>query len=139
MKFSIAIYASPTTPELALSALSFAEGAIARGHEIYRLFFFSDGVLNGVALPDLKPADAGEALCKRWQDLIGEHHLDAVVCVSSAKKRGVFAQDSVAQDSVGRDEGASNCLRVADGFTIGGLGQLIDATVNSDRVITFGN
>lgn len=129
MKFSIAVYASPSTPELAQSALNFAEAVLAQGHEIYRLFFFNEGVLNAVALPDLKSADAGDALCKRWQKLIGEQQLDAVVCVSSAKKRGIVAQD----------DGAANSLRIADGFTISGLGQLVDAAVNADRLITFGN
>lgn len=130
MKFSLAIYASPGSPDLASTALGFAEALVNQGHEIYRLFFFNDGVLNGAALPDSKAASGNSSSpLERWQQLIQKHKLDAVVCVTSAKKRGIVAQDSA----------EANRLTVADGFTIGGLGQLIDAAVNSDRMITFGN
>jgi tRNA 2-thiouridine synthesizing protein D len=120
MKFAIAVYASPTASDSALTALRFAESVVEQGHELYRLFFFHEGVMNGAALP-------GEALSQAWQRLIRKHQVDAVVCVTSAKKRGMGATN----DSAG--------LTVAEGFTIGGLGQLIDAAVNADRLITFGD
>ncbi len=131
MKFSLAIYASP---DLASTALGFAEALVDQGHEIYRLFFFNEGVLNGAALPQAKSAGASSSSpLERWQGLIQKHELDAVVCVTSAQKRGIVPGDAN-QNSAG-----ANYLSVAEGFTIGGLGQLIDATVNSDRIITFGN
>lgn len=134
MKFSIAVYASPASSELALTALQFAEGVVKQGHEIYRLFFFNEGVLNGVALPGDKPTEnSSTSLCERWQRLIHDHGLDAVVCVTSAKKRGIVERDGPGATS------NTPGLPVADGFTISGLGQLIDAAVNSDRMITFGN
>lgn len=126
MKLSIAVYASPKTPGVALSALRFAEAVLQQGHEIYRLFFFNEGVLNGVALGD----EGGESsLLEGWKQVIARHRIDAVICVTSAKKRGI-AEGPVA--------GAAG-LVLAEGFTIGGLGQLIDAAVTSDRLITFGN
>ncbi|MCW8193477.1 sulfurtransferase complex subunit TusD [Proteobacteria bacterium 005FR1] len=122
MKFSLAIYAGPSTPELCSTALQFAEALLAKGHSIYRLFFFSDGVLNAVPGP-------GAPLFERWQHLILDNQLDAVVCVTSAKHRGIEARPGEAGSS----------LRLGEGFVIGGLGQLIDATVHSDRLVTFGS
>lgn len=130
MKFAIAIYAPPSSQDQARAALEFAEAVVSQGHNIYRLFFFNDGVLNGVALESGTGTEP--PLWQRWQRLVQAHNLDAVVCVTSAKKRGVVGQDATQSPD-------SPCLPVADGFTIGGLGQLIDAAVNADRMITFGN
>lgn len=123
MNFSLAIYAGPSNTEPCLSALQFAETLCEEGHHIYRLFFFSDGVLNAVP-------SAGAPLFARWQALIKTRELDAVICVTSAKRRGIEAAPAI--------KGGSS-LAPGEGFTIGGLGQLIDAAVNSDRLITFGN
>jgi tRNA 2-thiouridine synthesizing protein D len=122
MRFSLAIYAGPSTPEPCLSALQFAETLVEQGHSIYRLFFFSDGVLNAVS-------SGGAPLFPRWQTLVRAQQLDAVVCVTSAKRRGIEASPA--------HDGTS--LGLGEGFVIGGLGQLIDAAVNSDRLITFGD
>lgn len=120
MKFSLAIYAGPSTPELCSTALQFAEAVLAKGHSIYRLFFFSDGVLNAVPGP-------GAPLFQHWRALIEANEVDAVVCVTSAKHRGIEATST------------GTSLQLGEGFVIGGLGQLIDAAVHSDRLITFGN
>ena len=54
-----------------------------------------------------------------------------MVCVSSAIKRGVINQQEAE-----RHELAATSLR--DSSEIAGLGQLIDAAINSDRVVNFG-
>lgn len=122
MKYALAIYAGPSTPEDCATALQFAEALVDKGHTIYRLFFFSDGVLNAVPGP-------GAPLFDRWRALITSHQLDAVVCVTSARHRGIEAAPVE----------AGSALAIGEGFVIGGLGQLIDAAVHSDRLITFGN
>lgn len=128
MKFSIVVHASPTAGDSALTAFRFAESVVDQGHDIYRLFFFNAGVFNGVVL-----AGDAESLPRRWQELIRGHNIDAVVCVTSAKKRGIGAPEDA------REENSPTPLAVADGFTIGGLGQLVDAAVHSDRLMTFGD
>lgn len=120
MYFAIAIYRSPEDAA-AKAALSFSRELLAQGHSLYRLFFFSDGVLNGV--PNHNP------LFSDWQNLISEHQVDALLCVTSAKKRGIVEAASAT--------GSSSALVPGAGFVIGGLGQLIDAAVHADRIVTF--
>jgi len=63
--------------------------------------------------------------------LIHSQGIDAVVCIAAGLRRGVL--DEVEQE---RYEKTGNNL--SKGFTLSGLGQLIDAGTNSDRLITFG-
>ncbi len=130
MKFSLAIYAAPYATEGSASAYRFACAAIAQGHEIYRLFFYSDGVHNANALA-APPQDEAQ-LPQQWQVLARENNIDVVVCIASALRRGVLNQEEAQR----YDKSAFN---LAEGFEISGLGQLVDAAVHSDRVITFGN
>ena len=129
MKFSVVIHSAPYASEGAHSALRFCETLIAEGHEIYRLFFFRSGVhnLSGLAVVGQDECD----LPARWQRLIAGQGLDAVACVTSALKRGILDE----QESRRYEKSAHNLSACA---SIGGLGQLVDAIENSDRVINFG-
>lgn len=117
MKFSLAIYAAPAAPA-ARTALDFVDASLAAGHDIYRLFFLSEGVTNALV-------DEPSSLAGRWAELITRKQLDAVVCVNSAQQHGISV------------DGRSGRTLVS-GFVIGGLAQLIDGALNADRFITFG-
>ncbi len=125
MKFTIAIYCSPLDSEKSETGFRFAQTIISQGHSIYRLFFFSEGVLNAANVSPLS---------LRWQELITANDIDAIVCVASADKHGV-TQAALEADS---DPLAREKV-LMPGFQIGGLGQLIDASIHSDRIISFGN
>ncbi|MEK7258662.1 MAG: sulfurtransferase complex subunit TusD, partial [Pseudomonadota bacterium] len=85
MKLTIVVHSAPTS-QSAWSAYHFTRAALDAGHEIYRLFFYGDGVLNNNAL---SVAPQGEFdLVQAWRTLIADHGLDAISCVSSALKRG---------------------------------------------------
>jgi len=129
MKYSLAIYGAPYSSQAAETAFSFAQAAIARGHHIYRLFFYLDGVHNASNLAT-PPQDETD-IPARWQQLIKTHQIDAVVCIAAGLRRGLL--DEVEQQ---RYEKPSNNL--SDSFTLSGLGQLIDAGTQSHRLITFG-
>lgn len=129
MKYSLAIYGAPYSSQAADTAFKFAEAAIARGHQIYRLFFYLDGVHNASNLAT-PPQDEND-IPARWHELIQSHNIDAVVCIAAGLRRGVL--DEVEQE---RYEKPGHNL--GEGFTLSGLGQLVDAGTNSDRLITFG-
>lgn len=130
MKLSIAIYGAPHTSEASESAYRFARACYTRGHQVTRIFFYRDGVHNASNLA-LPPQDETSYL-QRWQDLAKEHQIDLVVCVAAALRRGI-----VNKEEAERYELPAHNL--AEGFEISGLGQLLDAAVNSDRLITFGH
>lgn len=125
--FCLIIQGAPSS-SASLSALNFAKAVIGSGHQIHRLFFFQDGVLNACA-NIVAPQDELH-LPKAWQQLIRSNALDAVVCATSALKRGIV--DETESDRY--ELGGSTML---EGFTLSGLGQLVEAGLEADRVINF--
>jgi tRNA 2-thiouridine synthesizing protein D len=129
VKFTVIVHSAPYASEGAHSALRFCEALLTEGHEIYRLFFFRDGVHN---LNRLSVVGQDEVnLQERWESLIESHHIDTIACVTSALKRGVIDE----QEARRYEKSASSLSSHA---SIAGLGQLIDATNKSDRVLNFG-
>ncbi len=129
MKFSIVLYAAPYSSEAAATALKFAKALLGQGHTIYRLFFFNDGVHAANRFATVAHNEI--SLQQQWDSFITQHEIDSVVCVTSAFKRGVLDEQEAKrqQFEVASMYGSSE---------IAGLGQLIDAAVNSDRLVNFG-
>ena len=129
MKFGIMVTSGPYQHQASDSAYHFARAALARGHEVSRVFFYHDGVNNGTRLTT--PPQDERNVVERWSALSEEHGLDLVVCVAAAQRRGIVDGDEAKRH--GKD--ADN---IAPGFRISGLGQLIEAAIESDRLVTFG-
>ena len=92
-------------------------------------FFFGDGVHNTSKLTVVAQDDTNWQ--QQWNKLIELQNLDSVVCVTSAIKRGIIDEAESARHELG-------AVSLSSSSEISGLGQLIDATINSDRVINFG-
>ena len=129
MRFTVVVQSAPFAGTAAANACDTVASLLRQGHEVFRLFFYRDGVFNASAtavppqnLPDL-PA--------QWQALIENHALDAVICVSSALQRGILTEGEAS-----RYEKAGSTIQ--QGFTLGGLGLLVEALDEADRVLTFG-
>ena len=119
MKIAILVNEGPFTHQASDSAYQFAKAAVEKGHEVMRVFFYHDGVNNGNRLSE--PQSDDRNLVKLWSELADEHGTDLVVCVAAALRRGI-------KDEI-----------LAAGFRISGLGQLIEAGVESDRLVVFGD
>jgi tRNA 2-thiouridine synthesizing protein D len=130
MKFSILVNEGPYTHEAADTAYQFTKAALEKGHQIFRVFFYHDGVNNGTRLTT--PPQDDRNIVKRWTELAEKHQLDLVVCVAAAQRRGIADADEAKRN--GKD--ADN---IAPGFRISGLGQLIEAGIQADRLVTFGD
>ena len=129
MKFALAVYGAPANSQAPQSALHFARALVAGGHEIVRLFFYQDGVNTAMAIA--RPPQDEADLPAQWQAFIQEQQLDAVVCIAAALRRGVVDQTEAERYQLP----ASN---LRDGYELSGLGQLVDAALVADRVVTFG-
>jgi tRNA 2-thiouridine synthesizing protein D len=130
LKFGILINEGPYQHQASDSAYQFTKAALEKGHEIFRVFFYNDGVNNGTRF-GVPPQD-DRNITKLWQDLAEKYDLDLVVCVAAAQRRGILDEDEAKRH--GKD--GSN---IADRFRISGLGQLIEAGIQSERLVTFGD
>ncbi len=129
MNFSVVILGAPYSSQSAATAYRFTEALLAKGHSVYRLFFYHDGVHNGSELAVSPQDETSTAEC--WHQLIADYQLDAVVCIASALRRGVLNSD----EAVRYDKG---CANLRSYFAVVGLGDLVEAAQQSDRLITFG-
>jgi tRNA 2-thiouridine synthesizing protein D len=130
MKFGIQINEGPYQHQAADTAYQFTKAALDKGHEVYRVFFYHDGVNNGTRLTT--PPQDDRHITNRWIDLAEKYDLDLVVCVAAAQRRGVVDADEAKRH--GKD--ATN---LAPRFRISGLGQLVEAGIQSDRLVVFGD
>ncbi|MBU6207879.1 MAG: sulfurtransferase complex subunit TusD [Alphaproteobacteria bacterium] len=130
MRFAVLVNEGPYTHQASDSAIKFCKAALAKGHEIFRVFFYHDGVNNGTRLT--VPPQDDRNLQKEWSALAEAHKLDLVVCIAAAQRRGILDANEAKRQ--GKD--ADN---IAPGFRISGLGQLIEAGIDADRLVTFGD
>ncbi len=119
MKLAILVNEGPFTHQASDSAYRFAEAALAKGHEIGRVFFYNDGVNNANKLSEPQTDDRN--LVALWSKLGQEHGIDLVVCIAAALRRGI--KEEILQE----------------GFRISGLGQLVEAGIENDRLVVFGD
>lgn len=103
--------------------------ALREGHSIYSVFFYHEGSYNGAAARSV-PRDEFD-LPAAWRALIREHGINAVMCVAAAVRRGMLDVDEAAR--------LDTTPTLAPEFTLAGLGELVEACEQADRVVTFGN
>jgi tRNA 2-thiouridine synthesizing protein D len=130
MKLAIQINEGPYQHQASDSAYFFTKGALEKGHEVFRVFFYHDGVNNGTRLTT--PPQDDRHIVNRWAELAEQHDLDLVVCVAAAQRRGIVDEGEAKRN--GKD--ATN---IHPNFRISGLGQLIEAAIQSERLVVFGD
>jgi tRNA 2-thiouridine synthesizing protein D len=121
MKFAVQVNAHPDTSRAADHAYQFTKAAIAKRHEVIRVFFYFDGVLTGAMPVTAYPERRFDTAA--WSQLARDHQLDLVLCVSAAERRGLGCGETFRE--------------VAPGFRLGGLGQWVDACLCAERVVVF--
>ncbi|RDE24704.1 sulfurtransferase complex subunit TusD [Motiliproteus coralliicola] len=129
MKFAIVVNGSPSSSQAAATALRFTEAALHQGVDVLRVFFYGESVLTANRLTH--PPQDETNLTQRWQQLASDHDVELIVCIAAAVRRGVMDE----REAKRYEHTADN---LADGFELSGLGQLVDASIGADRVITFG-
>ena len=119
MKIRLLVNEGPYNHQAADTAYQFARAVIAKGHQVQRVFFYNDGVNNASKLTE--PPQDDRHIVNRWSKLAEEHGIDLVVCVAAGLRRGLVDDN------------------LAPGFRISGLGQLVEAGIESDRLVVFGD
>lgn len=129
MKYVIQVNASPYASHAGLSAYRFIQAALQQNHQILQVFFYQEGIGHGLRYAS--PPDDEMNLPAAWSAMAQSHHIDLLICISAAQRRGLLCADEA------RRQGAQDD-HLAVGFRIGGLGQWLEATLAADRVIVFG-
>lgn len=100
----------PELTESSQSAWRFCSAALTKEHQIIRVFFLHDAT---------HQAFSNNALSDAWHALSQQHNFSLEVCVTAIDKLGMHEDD------------------LQQGFSARGLGQLVDASIQADRTVTF--
>jgi tRNA 2-thiouridine synthesizing protein D len=130
MKLGIQVNEGPYTHEASVTALNFIKAALEKGHEIFRVFFYHDGVNNGTNFATPPQDDIN--IQKEWSEIAAANNIDLVVCVAAAQRRGIVDEGEM-------ERNGKSGMNIMDGFRISGLGQLIEAGIECDRLVVFGD
>jgi tRNA 2-thiouridine synthesizing protein D len=114
LRIDLLIQGDPLASGAPCRALGFARAAFDTGHRIGRVFFYKDAVAigNRFASDDLGVRDG-------WTQLAASNGFELAICIAAAARRGIVAES------------------LADGFAIVGLGQLVEAMEESERLVSF--
>jgi tRNA 2-thiouridine synthesizing protein D len=112
---TIIIYEAPYAKERALSALRFAWTADLEGHKV-RIWLFENGVY--LAKKGQKPAQGLTNYGQTLEELL-KGGVEVKACVVCAEARGLTQTD------------------LMEGVKVATVHELVEWTVNSDKVITF--
>ena len=121
MKIGLLVLGSPVGTYSCHSAYETAVEILNQRHTLHRVFFYQDAALIGNNKSE--PVNSTDRIQDDWIALAKEHNLDLTVCVSAAQRRGIVESSS-----------ESNLV---EGFSISGLGQLVEAMLVCDRIVTF--
>jgi len=128
MKINVLITGAAYSTQSAYSALQFCYSAVAQGHSISQVFFYQDAVTQASRL--IVPLGDEFNCIDEWARFAEQHDTQLVVCVSAAERRGILNRDQA--DEFSKD--ANNAHPI---FQVEGLGSLHDASLSSDRMVTF--
>ena len=117
MKAAILITGSLQQCQAARSAWHFASALLEGGHTINGLFLQGDAVF--LATRDVNGYPALDDDARHWEQLLNEQTVPATVCSGSAAERAL-------DDS-----------NLRPGWCIGGLGDWVMASQESDRILHF--
>ena len=109
MNYTLVVVEAPDVGRAPFRALSFARALKSSGHHLQRVFFYGPGVRIGLAWEG-SPQQA-------WHDFATEMGSELLLCSASADRWQIKTPP--------------------EGFDIAGLGSLMEAGMDSDRVITF--
>ena len=129
LTYTIVVRCGADQQSQALSAFRFTQQVLSQGHQVLRVFFYQQGVLWSSRFR-VMPQDELN-LTALWQQLSLDYDVELGVCIAAALQSGIVDP----QESTRYELGGEN---LAAQFILVGLGQLAAASVECDRLVSFG-
>jgi tRNA 2-thiouridine synthesizing protein D len=130
MKYAICILSSPSNSDSFHSSYRFTETLLKAGHQVSGIFFYHESVT--VASSILCPPQDDFNAQQSWITLIEQYGLTPTICIAAGLKRGIIDEKEAKRYG-------KVTFNLEPHFTLGGLGELVSACADADRVITFGD
>lgn len=128
MKINLLVSGTLYSSQSAFSALRFCQSAVVNGHTISQVFFYQDGVTQASRLS--MPLDDEFNALEEWTQFAEQNAVPLVVCISAGERRGLISDAQALEYQLGTGSSHSR-------FKVAGLGVLHQASLDSDRTVTF--
>lgn len=126
--FTLVITGAPYSSQAPQTALEFARAAVSAGHTIDRVFLYGDGVHLASAL--VAPPSDETHWPQSWAEFLEQYQIAGVACIASALRRGLV-------DETEQKRYRLNGHNLLSPFTIAGLGEWVEAGIQSTRTVYF--
>lgn len=125
--FTILVTRSPFDSLTHQQAMDFIRAAVGGGHQIKRIFFYTDAVL--CASANQTPIQGQTPVARQWQELAEQHQIPLQACIANALRRGL--PDATEANRYELE------ATLHPAYQLVGLGEMATALSDSDRVIQF--
>ena len=98
MKGAIAVRGAPYSHVASLYALLFVKAVLYAGHEMYRVFFYHDGIYNASDL--IVPPQDETDIRADWLSLSETHKVELITCIASSLRRGLLNDTEAARHEI---------------------------------------
>ena len=129
MHYTLLITASLSNLSAHRRALMFADALLHAQHSIHTIFFYGEGAGIGLSTRDVKSTLYRTNL--NWCSISERGKTQLILCVSSALTQGILDKTTSSQSK-------TFLANIEAGFETGGIGSLVEAIANSDRLMSFG-
>ncbi len=120
MRYAIQVNSTAAQSSMPDTACQFTKTLLEEGHDVIRVFFYQDGILNGFEPGAGAAATALPPDGSHWSDLARIYGLDLVVCTAASERRG-----------------HASAAGLLPGFRPGGLSLWMEACLTADRFVVF--
>lgn len=133
------VITTPPSSYLTITAIDYINNAIKAGVSVVGVFFYQDGVLNASANIAI-PNDEYQ-IHKQWQKLKEDHQVNLHVCITACEKRGLSDDidgeltNNASLSAISKSNISQS--NISQYFTVSGLGELVELTAKSDRMVQF--
>jgi len=128
LRYALVVLGGPYSQAATHSALRFGEALIDQGHRLETVFFYHDGVYNASRLA--APPQDEPHLVDAWVRLANDQGTELLVCVAAALRRGLLDEREAQRHG-------KPAFSVEPPFVLSGIGQLVEAGITHDRLVTF--
>jgi len=112
-----------------ISSFIFSRTVISLGHNIHSIFFYGDGVFNGVTTSIMKNVHYIK-IEEEWKKLHDAHNVKLYLCINSLIQRGIVKKNT----NLSKEKSIKNISRA---FSIVGFSRFLQSVQKSDRFIQF--
>ncbi|CAL4043909.1 Sulfurtransferase TusD [Buchnera aphidicola (Anoecia corni)] len=127
--YTVMVTSSIYSSQNSISSFIFSRTVLNLGHSIYSVFFYGDGIFNGVTTSNMKNVHYIN-IEEEWKKIHDLHNVKLYLCINSLIQRGVVTKNA----DLGKEKNKKN---ISKAFSIVGFSRFLKSVKKSNRFMQF--